>query len=93
MYSLAVIPKINYMNSCILVEVRRYTPLAMVYKNSMDCKSNTTNIYDTATATNGEPITMVTAAEPQPKCSPLTKAKVTSDPPKYLLYHCLKIVE
>ena len=30
-----------------------------------------------AFASNGDPITIVTAAEPQPKCSPLTKAKVT----------------
>ena len=74
MYNLAVIPNINYVNFCIWVEVRRYTPLAKGYKNSMDCKSQTTSFYGTATATNGEPITMVTAAEPQPKCSPLTKA-------------------
>ena len=74
MYNLAVIPNINYVNSCIWVEVRRYTPLAKGSKNSMDCRSQTTSIYGTATATNGEPITMVTAAEPQPKCSPLTKA-------------------
>ena len=74
MYNLAVISKINYVNSCIWVGVRRYTPLAKGSKNSMDCRSQTTSIYGTATATNGEPITMVTAVEPQPKCSPLTKA-------------------
>ena len=66
------------MNSCIWVEVRRYTPLAKGYKNSMDCKSQTTSFYGTATATNGEPITMVTAAEPKPKCLSLIKAKVFS---------------
>ena len=64
MYNLAVITKINYVNACIWVEVRQYTPLAKGFKNSMDCKSHTTIIYGTANATNGEPITMVTAAEP-----------------------------
>ena len=70
MHNLADIPKINYVNSCIWVEVRRYKPLAKGYLNSMDNKSQTTSIYGTVR----EPITMVTAAEPQPKYSPLTKA-------------------